>query len=350
MIRKKGISLSVLAVVILVLTILATTIVTSVSNGITNVELSVWVNEITFIQDSMDENEKESESFFVQEKTFDVSNISNSILLEQFKDEIITDSKIKFYEINLSKLDLNNLVYGKHNTENDVYVYSKNTGKVYYLEGIKTRNKVYYTLLDGLRDRYVEPSETISSLSTIVFEASSITYTNKPITVTVKVPKSYTDIKITTSSNDIEVADVIEEETKNLYKVNESNYEGNYIIYVSYNDGKDDKKIEYNVNVYDKEKPTISEVRTEDIVSDEKGDYIKNIRVVDNSGVNKIKYVPTKVLEAEAEEYFKENGILVTNGKITLIEGINDYTIYALDLAGNFKILNIDISEITSEN
>ena len=151
--QKNGITLAMLVITVLIMSILAATITTSVLTSINNAKLSIWTQEITYVQDIMNETTNKEEAL-LSEITFSVENIDEDVRNEQFKDETIVDNEITLYTVNLAKIGLDNTVYGKYEKENDIYAYSKATGKVYYLAGMKNSSReVYYTLTDELKNK-----------------------------------------------------------------------------------------------------------------------------------------------------------------------------------------------------
>ena len=122
------------------------------------------------------------------------------------------DNKLILKILDLGNLKITNTIYGNLSTNTDVYAISETTGKVYYVQGIEIDGQMYYSLTDSLRQRFnlISPE---TKLSSIVFVPSVVGYSNKPISVIVKVPKTYTNIIITTSNNEIQIGTQTEKET-----------------------------------------------------------------------------------------------------------------------------------------
>lgn len=330
---KSGVTVAMLVIVILVLSILSATIITTVSKSIENTNLSVWTQEIAFVQDLINES-KDKEAMLLNEMDFNVANISLQVLKEQFKDEEILNGSFKVYEINLAKLNITNTVFGKYDSPEDVYVYSKTTGRVYYLQGIKgAKSQIYYTLTDELKNKYNDQESVNGNLSTIVFNASSIKYTNVPVSVTVNIPNTYTNVSITTSNSNVIVGTKVEEKGKHVYLVNTQNYGANYTITVKYSDGAE-KNINYQVDVYDDGAPVIeSVVKTNDIVTIKASDVI--------SGIKEARYILGDEPNNNVQEYFKTNGIVITNNTFKVGTNIQNVVVYVEDNAGNFTTKKI---------
>lgn len=248
--QKKGITLAMLAVLVVIMSILAATITTSVLTSINNAKLSIWSQEITYVQDIMNETTNKEEAL-LNEINFSVENIDEDVRNEQFKDENIVDNVITLYSVNLAKIGLDNTVYGKYEKGNDIYAYSKTTGKVYYLAGMKqSSNEVYYTLTDELKNKYNEQADETGNASHVVFQPSSVVSTTSPVKVLVRVPAKYTNISVTTNNTSIAVGSRTTNGKMYEYQVNTTNVGTNYRVIVKYNDGTQSKMDIYDVDVY----------------------------------------------------------------------------------------------------
>ncbi|MBR6641076.1 MAG: hypothetical protein IKL08_02650, partial [Clostridia bacterium] len=274
---KKGITMAMLAVMIAVLGILATVTVTSISNSYTNSKLAIWTAEISVVQDLVKEKRENLSNILMDEITFDVSNISQAVLTEQFSGETITSNKIKLKEVNLAAIDVDNAIYGVHKEKLDVYAYSELTGKVYYLKGFDARIKEYYTLTEELKNKYGD-NLTVSNLSVISFEQSEIEPTMNPVKVTVKVPKAYTSVSIVTTNSSITIGSRVTETDKYTYLVNNNGITGNYTIVVKYTDGGIEKTVSHKVT---NAISTIGALVTNAL------DYGKTVDYVSDNGVTK---------------------------------------------------------------
>jgi len=144
MMKKQGITVSMLVIVIAVLAIVTTVVVTSVSTSIDNTNFTIWTQEISLVQETIKEVKVDIDDYLLETIEFDTKDIPATILSTQFNGENITSGKITLYQINVTKLGLENLSYGNYENINDVYTYSKETGKVYYLKGMTLSNNTYY--------------------------------------------------------------------------------------------------------------------------------------------------------------------------------------------------------------
>lgn len=246
---KKGITVAMLVVIVSVIGILTTATVKSISSSYTNAKLSVWITEVGLVQDLINENKNNISDMLLDEVIWDVSKIDNEDRLEQINGEIITDDKIKLKEINLAALGVDNAIHGIEPNKLDVYAYSETTGKVYYLKGIKVGTRRYYTLTSDLKNRYGD-NLTTNNLSLITFEQSEIKDTTNAIKVTVKVPKAYTNVSITTSNNNIQISAMEAKDNKNIYTVNTNEIKANYDITVTYTENGTVKSVKQSVKNY----------------------------------------------------------------------------------------------------
>ena len=274
---RKGITMAMLVVIVAVLGILTTVTVTAISNSYTNSKLAIWTSEISVVQDLMKEKKDNLQSILMDEITFDVSNISQTVLTEQFSGETITSNKITLKEINLAAIGVDNALYGVHKDKLDVYAYSELTGKVYYLKGFDARVKEYYTLTQELKNKYGD-NLTVSNLSLISFEQSEIEPTTNAVKVTVKVPKTYTSVSITTSNASITVGARVTEADKYTYLVNGNGIKGNYTITVTYTENGTTKTVTHKVT---------NAISTLGALITSAVDYGKTVDYVSDNGVTK---------------------------------------------------------------
>lgn len=157
--QNAGISLIVLLITIVVFLILLTVIVVSADNIINNTKKRQFAKEIYQIQNLVDRYKYENEEYpykylndnNYEEVEFKIDDKIDSQFLNEVKDY---QNNIKLYPIDLIKIGAKTLSRGisKDNNPNDVYVFSKDTGKVYYLKGYKVDKNIYYTLTNELRN------------------------------------------------------------------------------------------------------------------------------------------------------------------------------------------------------
>ena len=344
--KKQGITVTVMVITIIVLIILAGTITFSMYSTINYSTLSAWANEITNIQDIVDEelNSTSDTNFALGNILLDIS--SAKIDANQFDGENISvENTIELRILDLGKLGINNTQYGNLETDNDVYAFSTETGKVYYVQGIEVDGSMYYTLTDNLRNRF-GISTSQNNLSSVIFIPSVIGYTNKPIALTVKIPNTYTEIVIGVSNEQIQIGSQVVREHTYEYLINGNNITGNYTVTVSYNDGTQMCTASYEVNGYDITAPVIEQLKDSNFIYKEtlksREEYLINLTATDESGIKVMKYAVGTIANDDAREYFSINKNIITDGKINLNKTTTVYTIYVEDNAGNFSTLTFD--------
>jgi len=258
---KKGVSLISLIVSIIIITIILGIIAATSFDSIDVVTINEFALEIYDIQTAVDEYKERKEKYPVGDTyVLSMSKIpSNS--KAQFTDEQITSEAINFKKVDLSLLGINNnkLGLGK---EDDIYVLSEQTGKVYYIQGVEFEELTYYTITDKILEILGitsgnKPSFGIK-MEDVIFELSTEEYTKEPITVKVKIPAeaSFTGVS---SQNEISIVDLGTQGQENIRELNTTNSKtGNYYIKVWYDYQGVSKFVQYNVENYDDELPQLT--------------------------------------------------------------------------------------------
>ena len=152
---KRGITLSSLVIVIVIMSILASTVVYFSIDSIKVEEKSRFGIEILNIQNKVNEYYYEYGEYPAEgEVVLDLSSIK-SVDLYQFDGEAKENNTIKFKKINLELIDIEKTSFGKKSNTNlklaistnmDIYAVSETTGRVYYLKGSKYEDNTFYTL------------------------------------------------------------------------------------------------------------------------------------------------------------------------------------------------------------
>ena len=178
-IYKKGITLVGLGIALVVMLILGTAITISAIGSINNAKMLTFALEISNIQESVTNyyNESNKENYPIKNNgTIDTSSLGGN-LETQFSSETVVDSKILLYEIDMDLIGIKDTEYGNNTTVLDKYVVSEETGRVYYLEGLKVGSKKYYTLTEDLikianssktspEDNVVNPDSSVPTITT----------------------------------------------------------------------------------------------------------------------------------------------------------------------------------------
>lgn len=154
--KRSGISMFILLITIIVIIILISTITLSISSLSNRHKISIFVNNLSTIEEYISSlNILKEEMPFDEDLTIDeVRAKLETENLEAFNNEILNNgdnTTVVFKKVNLTKLEINekNTGYAKKG-ENDIYIYSENTGIVYYLKGIKLDENIYFSINDKL--------------------------------------------------------------------------------------------------------------------------------------------------------------------------------------------------------
>ena len=338
MVKKNGVTLSALVITVIIISILATAMIVSIASTLSFSKFTAWANELTYIQDAVDERVANLSAFDagLGPITINVSSLSQDARNEQFEGEIILNFQVNLVILDLGKLKITDTVYGNGEDNTDYYAYSETTGRVYYVEGVETSGETYYTVTSNMFDMFgIEQEER--NISSVVFIPSKVGYTNEAIDVTVRVPANYTGISVT-ASNDIDVSEENLDGTMYEYYVNEEGVEGNYTITVNYTASGVSKVSTYEVNGFDDEAPTLSVQKNTDSA------FV--VTASDNSRIRSLKYIEGEITSANIANFFENSGKNVINGKITPNYNNEKYTIYAQDMAGNYSYAVIKTLEI----
>lgn len=328
---KKAISLVSLVIVIIVMIILASTVIISSSTAVQDTNKTMFANEILNIQTLVDE-------YYAKNGSFPIGNsvTFNYNELESFgKSQFASESSTQFYEVALQDIGLASVEFANKDSQNDVYVLSNTTGKVYYLEGLEYDSKMYYTVSDELyNDNVLIKSNGKNEIKRydVLFSLNEIEKTNNPVIVSVKLPKSAVINSVTTTNNKSVSSESVTGDYK-IITVNETSEDktGNYTVTVNYTYKEVTKVAKYTVTNYVSNNFSIStsESINSDIV------YV-TVSVTSNvANITEMKYETATITDVE---YFKNYGRKVKNNMFQVDKG-ETYTVYVKDEAGNTKFL-----------
>ena len=342
---KKGIAMATLVVIISVMLILLSVIaITGINISNTSRKIA-FASELKMLQDSIDGYiTKNLGEYPVSEfVTIDLSRASDDVK-KQFEDngEEILDSKVILNKIDYIKLDLTSLTRGTSDTTYDIYVVSTKTGKVYYAKGLKIGNNTYYTLTDELKNlvEYNSKSNEVLTNDAVIFETSTNEWTNSDIEITVKVPRSYSNDKLTINGNPVIKFSTIGTED---YVIHSLTISYNCNLAVNYKDANNlDRTSSFDITNIDKQKPYIDITNIKQLDTNKK--YLEIKGNDSESGVKIIKYDTDKITNDEIGKiYFNSNGIEVKNNIIEVEDNIPYITLYIEDNAGNYQIVTKEI-------
>ncbi|MDD3304138.1 MAG: hypothetical protein PHP54_04395 [Clostridia bacterium] len=349
---KKGISLLMLTTIVLVMLVISTTVVISGKSAIDNSTKIKFANEVFYLQGMIDAYVQNNQGDFPVEESIivDLSKVSPE-MMTQFSAETKNNNTITLHKIDMSKLSKTELRYGKEKNKEDIYGVSKETGIVYYVQGIKVNNKSYYTLnseLEALID--YDTIDSPLSKDGIIFKPSTTTWTNKDITVKTSVPKKYNVLEATVknASNAI-IASLQGVATDNYMIYDATNVGENCYVEIKYQRSTSDTTVlrqVYTADNVDKTPIAISNIITK--VMQETNGNEKKISISfdvlnDISGLKVLKYEAENIQESVAKSYFQANGILIQNNNIVVDGTIKHITIYAEDNAGNGVVKGVQL-------
>ena len=145
---KKGITLVALVATIMAIIILTTTAVVSYSSFSVNAKKRAFANEIYTLQKQVEDYKFKNNKYPIGNvKELNISSVDSELVsIFNSNGENIDGNKVTLYEIDFTKLDLDNLVRGMDKNSNDIYLFSNESKKVYYIEGEKIENRTYYYL------------------------------------------------------------------------------------------------------------------------------------------------------------------------------------------------------------
>lgn len=230
--NKKGISLVVLTVTILIIIILAATVLFYVNDTMTNSEISAFALDIKNVEDLVYEYYLNNNTLPIDE---DVEYTKTELLalISEGKDSLskeITDNKDDsqtFYIVDLKKLPIEKTTKGTQANGDitDSYIVTKDSMNIYYLRGEKIGSKYYFSLTDELIKKVeLEDNNTIddstidivNTTSSIKYKKSTNDWTN---TLTVEIKTELEDGE--TFSYMLAGVDITESVTTNIVHVSE---------------------------------------------------------------------------------------------------------------------------------
>lgn len=342
--KKKGIALISIVVVVLIISIVTGTITVNAYNTIKKTELIDFSKEIKRVQDFFNEYVNSNNGQIPVKGSVQV-NISGKEAA--FTGEEINNSTVTLTKIDIDKIGLNSLQRGNLKTPDDVYLYSEITRKVYYPKGVQgyyTLNKELYDKL-GIKDITMQVT-TYNAQDGIVIKSDKNlnNWMNNLGTFEVKVPK-HSQIRPTVVSTDSQAATVVEKGLQNgeyIFAVTPNLPLRNFNLKIDYVDSKGEaKSYIYNIDKIDTTKPVLNNLEMTKTKENDKVIYtVNNVNPIDNeSGIFKLKYTNRKVSIVNAKEYFETEGENVKNGRFTVPSyGDQNITIYCEDRAGNYNV------------
>lgn len=336
---KKGITVISLSMVILLLSIITTTIIYTNSDAFKVANKTKYAIELLDIQTKVDNYYIANGKYpSVATISFDVSKFREEEKA-QISGENVTSNKITLYSIDFNLLGIKNKLYGNNKNSTDVYALSETTGKVYYIKGFEYKKIRYYTLTDELYNG-LGSETTLKNYKEVrkeeaIFRVNRIEAGTEAVTVDVMIPKTATNISVTTN-NSVVVSSAVTEEKYIKYPVNVAKAITNYVVTVKYTLNGTTKTVTYAVNNIDISNPGLS------------------ISMVKYSGYTVIKIEPNYPEEVAkikcdkgnlTKDYFKNYGKTLDNYEYVCYTA-GQYTVYSEDWLGNsaVSVLNVTIN------
>ena len=350
---KNGITLISVSIVIIVTLILTTVVVIGASNIIESTNKTKFAAEIVDIKEAIQEYKTQNGSYPEDGiLTIDLSNLSSETTL-QFANENLFNQKFQGYLIDYDAIGINDKYFGNNidGLNEDVYIFSKETGKVYYVKGIEYKGKKYYTATKDLmgyeyKTQYEKQPVDVDG---ILFYQSETGFTSDAVQLLIKVPTSFSSF----ATGNIYVNGYRDQiPVKATYEIGYNNYlfnydnsiAGNYSIDVVYqiNEGEEFKTYTYDVDNVDNTPPEINTTPMEIIaltVNGETKKYLGGIIIEDpESGIDIIKY---EYGDFELN-YFQKYGKVLTGTNIDITDR-TFCTIYVRSKTGQESIKKIDL-------
>ena len=320
---KKGITLIVLIITIIVGLILVSAGIVSVSSAISEATKTSFAEELKTIEDETSvyylQNDEypakmnEAGDDFITYSPKEINELINdgnkfNKLTEEMKSngegEITSEVETKaFYVLDLDKLPLDKKTRGIKKSDDDIYVVSANTNKVYYLKGVKTGGETYFSLSKLIK--YVGQVSTASEGEVVVTEVGSLTvkrlkktWTSK-MGITLNVSNTTGDIsaKLMAEGKEISSSNFTLQSSYTINKLgdipgasfgNVSKFYSSKNKSIVFKKGTDE--IEVDLSNYDIQAPTYDDPNTWNITQTNEDNVISFNVKDDISGVKEIRY------------------------------------------------------------
>jgi Tfp pilus assembly protein PilE len=192
--KNLGVTLMALIITIIISLILISVTIFAIKNTVDNASLTNFGNEINDIQDATKsyyvlKNEipkKEDENSMTKSDVLSLVNDNNKTSFEEELSLNGDASSEEFYKLDLSKIEVEKTNKGLETRgQDDIYIISYPSINVYYLKGIKVKNKMYYSIINVVENKNIsstsiDTSET--SIQTVAFMSvgkNNAKWTNK---------------------------------------------------------------------------------------------------------------------------------------------------------------------------
>ncbi|MBR1884527.1 MAG: type II secretion system protein [Clostridia bacterium] len=347
---KKGISLVALVITMVIMLLLASSVTVAGFGAFNNSKKIMFATEINMVQEACNSYKSENQGNFpvTDEIQLNISGVSSKAR-SQFANENVVSNTITLSKVDYSKLGITSLRYGTSaEGQEDIYVISKSTGKVYYAKGLKVPGNTYYTLTDELL-QLLNLDSDMTIESNIIFATSETEWTSENVVTTVKVPKIYTGVTVSVLNKEGSYTrNESSSDTYARYVIDD--IDSNYVVIVYYSYNGENYEKTFTVSNVDKTAPVLNLEKVSESVVKRKDSTTVTLILSDiedsESGVKVIKYAPSYI-EGNSDEiasYFKTNGYVAENNIIEMEDTTQYVTIYIEDNAGNFSAMYYSLS------
>ena len=140
---KKGVSLITVIVAMSIMMILISSVSVIGSSAISSANFEEYKSEIERVANEVNIYINENNYLPITNEIVDINSLGNEFIANVKQKNDLSN---KFYVIDVSKLNDNNIEKGKGSiADKDVFLVSENTNNVYYLKGFKYRGEIYFT-------------------------------------------------------------------------------------------------------------------------------------------------------------------------------------------------------------
>ena len=147
-IKKQGVTLVSVLIIVVVLSILTATVTISTNSIIKNTFNKEFVREYALVKSAVsDYIVRNSGIVDFETDEIDLTSVDAEDL-NQFNVQDIENNVIECYVVDLQKIGIKDATYGTSQTEDDVYVVSRNTKTLYYKKGFSYNNNTYYVAVE----------------------------------------------------------------------------------------------------------------------------------------------------------------------------------------------------------
>ena len=141
---KKGITVSILAITVVIMFILITTATVAGTRTIQTAMYEEFISKVERVSNDVNKYVVDNKSLPTTLEIIAKEGLANELKAELNQNN---DSANNLFVIDMIKLRTESVNIGKGSVEDmDVFVVAENTNNVYYLKGIKYRGKTYYGL------------------------------------------------------------------------------------------------------------------------------------------------------------------------------------------------------------